>query len=360
LTYPTTSNLSRTAGTIEFWVRFNQEVAAGAIHDLFEFDGPGGGIQIVKHSGGNLHAVMWNATDLTDIHAETGGWQAGEWHHVAMTWQGGQMALLVDGFPQASSNTVSLPDSLAETLHIGSSPRGEWQANAVIDELRISNIPRLGGGEVCGRILVADSGNHRIQAFDALGTVLTTYGGPGSGAGQFNSPQGLAVGRTGRVVVADQGNNRLVVLSFDGNEFAYLNSLDAGFNAPNGVAVDAWGHIVVADTGDNRVVVLDPQGNLLAEYSEPNDGYTGSFNAPRGVAVERDGDLVVADTGNRRVVTVRGALPGQWSMWLPLAARCWQAEQRGDAMSTWPLDSETEYGFEAIRLVGETMGSLLG
>jgi DNA-binding beta-propeller fold protein YncE len=89
--------------------------------------------------------------------------------------------------------------------------------------------------------------------------------------------------------------------------------------------VDARGNIVVADTGNDRAVVLDPEGNLMAEYSEPNDGYSGSFNAPRGVAVERCGNLVVADSGNRRVVTVRAALPG-CRVWLPLIMRSGRAE----------------------------------
>jgi len=54
--------------------------------------------------------------------------------------------------------------------------------------------------------------------------------------------------------------------------------------------------------------------------------YTGSLNAPRGVAVELDGDLVVAHMDNRRVVTVRGALPGQWAIWLPLIAQGWPVD----------------------------------
>jgi tripartite motif-containing protein 71 len=190
----------------------------------------------------------------------------------------------------------------------------------VIDELRISDIPRVGNSEVCNHILVADSGNHRVQAFDSLGNFVAEFGSFGTGDGQFNTPQGLAVDASGRVLVADQGNSRLVVLSFDGTEFGYLDSFAAGFNTPTGVAVDAQGNIAVADTGNDRVVVLDAEGGFLAEYTEPNDGYSGPFDAPRGVAVAPCGNLVVADTGNRRVVTVRGALPG-CKTWLPLVVR---------------------------------------
>jgi hypothetical protein len=68
-------------------------------------------------------------------------------------------------------------------------------------------------------------------------------------------------------------------------------------------------------------VVLTPEGEFLADYTQPNDGYSGAFHAPRGVAVEADGDLVVADTGNARVVTVRGALPAWERLWLPLVLR---------------------------------------
>ena len=149
------------------------------------------------------------------------------------------------------------------------------------------------------------------------GNLVSVYGSLGSGAGQFSGPQGLAVGGDGRVYVADQGNNRLVVLSFDGRDFAYLDGFEAGLSAPTGLAVDAAGHIVVADTGNNRIVVLDPSGNLLAEFTEPNDGYTGPLSAPCGVAVDPNGDIVVADTGNQRVVTVRGAL-SRYRIWLPL------------------------------------------
>ena len=250
-----------------------------------------------------------------------GHWQAGEWHHVAVTWQDTTIALYADGILVGREENAHPPDFLSSLMYIGSTAEEGQQANAVIDELRISNTPRLGNSDVCGRILVADSGNHRVQAFDSLGDFVSAFGSLGSGPGQFNSPQGMVVDGDGRVIVVDQGNNRLARLAFDGEAFSYLDSITAGFNAPTGIAGDARGYLAIADTGNNRIVVLNPQGNFLAAYTAPNNGYTGSFSAPRGVAMAANGDLVVADTGNRRVVTVRGALAPPGQIWLPLVMR---------------------------------------
>jgi len=236
--------------------------------------------------------------------------------------------LCVDGLQVDSRDDAQPPDTLAAEMYVGSASWQDQRANGVIDELRISDLSRVGNSETCNRILVADSGNHRLQAFDSWGNFLAEFGGLGSGEGQFNNPQGLAVDTSGRVIVVDQGNNRLQILSFDGSAesaaagqaFGYLDSFTAGFNAPTGVAVDAGGNLYVADTGNNRVVVLDPAGKPLSVLMAPNDGYASVFSAPHGVAVEADGDLVVADTGNRRVVTVRGAL-FRHKTWLPLVLR---------------------------------------
>jgi DNA-binding beta-propeller fold protein YncE len=164
-----------------------------------------------------------------------------------------------------------------------------------------------------------------------LGRFVAEFGSLGSGPEQFNNPQGLAVHSSGRVIVADSGNRRLQVLSFDGANFGFLRSIvcpavpgiTAGFNGPTGVTTYGQDRIIVADTGNHTIKVLTREGSgfVVAEYSQPNDGYTGPFNAPRGVAVEPDGDIVIADTGNHRVVTVRGVLLGHRRIWLPLAMR---------------------------------------
>jgi len=326
LTYATAGNLNRTAGAIEFWVRPDWNGDDGQDYAFFEVgDGWFNRIRLAKDGANNFRYLVWDSTTEFGIAHNVADWKAGEWHHIAATWQESEIALYEDGV-LVGREPVQVPDLLSELLHVGSESWDNRVAHGGIDELRISDVPRLGNSLACGRILVADSGNHRLQAFDSLGYYIAEFGTFGSGDGQFNNPQGLAVDRWGRVIVVDQGNNRLVVLSFDGQTFGYLDRYEAGFNVPTSVAVDAWGHIAVADTGNNRVVVLDAEGSFLAEYTEPNDGYTGPFNAPRGVAVEPDGDLVVADTGNQRVVTVRGALPGFWRIWLPLLSRSRQVE----------------------------------
>ncbi len=326
LTYTTAGNLNHTWGSVEFWIRPNWDGDDGGDHALFWWGDDAGVFHLRKDPVSNLVFDYFYAGGGCGAPTNVADWQAGEWHHLAFTWAETELRLYVDGQQVARSVCGGTAQPMAPRFHVGSGAGGIRSIEATLDELRISDMPRVGNTQMCERILVADSELHRIQAFDDDGNLLTAYGSLGSGAGQFSNPQGLAVDRLGRVIVADQGNNRLVMLSFDGTEFSYLDTFEAGFNAPSGLVVDSQDNLVVADTGNNRIAVLDPEGHLLSEFTEPNDGYSGTFNAPRGVVVEPCGNLVVADTGNRRVVTVRGALPGCRS-WLPLVIRTWETDQ---------------------------------
>ena len=322
LSYPTIDNLNRTQGSIEFWFRPAWNGGDTQSYTLFEVGNTWfNRLRIMKDGANNLRFMMWDSTTEYNAAYNVGHWAAGEWHHIAALWQADTIALYVDGQLRDSRSGTHVPDVLAPAIHIGSSTSDYSYAAGVIDEFRISAVPRVGA---CGsqpyRILVADSGNNRIQAFDDAGNFVAAFGSAGSGSGQFNSPQGLAVDRSGRVIVADSNNHRLQVLNFDGTTFSVNRIITANFSLPIGVAVDRLNRLVVADTGQNRIKVLDLQGNVLAQYTAPNDGYSGSFNQPRGVAVDRNQTIIVADTGNRRVVTIAGALP-VIDTYLPLVAR---------------------------------------
>lgn len=69
--------------------------------------------------------------------------------------------------------------------------------------------PRGLGVDAQGNVYVADSGNHRIQAFAPDGTLLAMWGSQGKEPGQFNWPYDVAVGRTGTVYVVDKYNHRV-------------------------------------------------------------------------------------------------------------------------------------------------------
>lgn len=62
-----------------------------------------------------------------------------------------------------------------------------------------------------GFILVADSGNSRIQVFKSDGTYLTCFGSSGSEPGKLKGVEGLTVNKNGDIIVCDKENNRIQI-----------------------------------------------------------------------------------------------------------------------------------------------------
>ena len=59
------------------------------------------------------------------------------------------------------------------------------------------------------RIFISDTGHHRIVICTAEGSYIAHFGTEGDQAGQLKLPCGLAITRDGTLVVADSGNKRL-------------------------------------------------------------------------------------------------------------------------------------------------------
>ena len=166
--------------------------------------------------------------------------------------------------------------------------------------------------DASGDVYVADTGNSRIEKFDARGNYLTQWGSYGAGNGQLHNPAALAVDASGNVYVVDNGNNRIEKFDSSGNYLAQWGSAGAGngqFNfgtnvgiayTSGGIAVDASGNVYVADTGNNRIEKFDSNGNYLAQWGTYGSG-NGQFRSPIGVAVDASGDVYVSDEYNARV-----------------------------------------------------------
>jgi streptogramin lyase len=98
------------------------------------------------------------------------------------------------------------------------------------------------------------SGNDQIQKFSPSGALLTTWGGTGTGSGQFSKPFCLGLDLKGNVFVVDFGNNRIQEFSSSGQYMAQWKGPQTSFLATSKLAVDDQGNMY-ASVG-NQVVKL--------------------------------------------------------------------------------------------------------
>lgn len=167
-----------------------------------------------------------------------------------------------------------------------------------------------------GNVYVADTGNHRVQKFDANGTFLLQWGTLGTGNGQFNGPRGIAV-RAGSVFVVDGGNSRVQVFTLAGAYVTQWGSNGTGngqFLAARGIAIDPGYFVVlVTDATLNRVQSFSPTGTYYAQWGTTGTG-NGQFNGASGIAFDGSNDVYVVDTGNNRIqhLDAGGTYYGQW------------------------------------------------
>ncbi len=162
-----------------------------------------------------------------------------------------------------------------------------------------------------GKVLVADSGNHRVQQTNAWtnamtdlsGNFLGQFGRPGSGAGEFQSPTDVILDPAGNCYVVDSGNHRVQKLSAEGKPLFAWGGLGQGpgqLDHPLGIALAPDGSLYVTDSNNQRVQRFDAAGKFLAQWGSPGNG-PGEFAGPAGIAVDQAGQVYVADRGNHRV-----------------------------------------------------------
>jgi DNA-binding beta-propeller fold protein YncE len=69
-----------------------------------------------------------------------------------------------------------------------------------------------------GSIFISDGYiNSRVAKFDKNGDWVKSFGTPGNGPGQLNTPHSIAADAKGNIYVADRGNRRIQVFDHDGN-----------------------------------------------------------------------------------------------------------------------------------------------
>jgi Uncharacterized conserved protein len=158
-----------------------------------------------------------------------------------------------------------------------------------------------------GNILVADTGNGRIEKFSPTGTFLMSIK-------QFEAPNGIAVDRAGNIYVAEIGSkHRVQKLGPDGT---FISEWAPGLYGPRKIAIGPDDSIYVVDSGRNRIVKFSPDGQVLASWGSEGSG-DGQFRALSSVAVDPNtNNVYVADPVNNRIQVFdsNGQFLSKWSV----------------------------------------------
>ena len=140
--------------------------------------------------------------------------------------------------------------------------------------------------------------SHRVVILNKEGELMKSFGSFGSRYGQFNQPHGVDVDEEGRIIVADTLNHRIQVFENDGS---FIRSLEGSqFKFPRSVVVDGDGNIVICGYETDQIEVVDIEGNFIRSF-ETFGSDDSQLDDPISVDVDGEGRIVVCDFINGRV-----------------------------------------------------------
>ncbi len=208
-------------------------------------------------------------------------------------------------------------------------------------EARFDSPIGLGYDRATHSLLVSDRGLNMVTRIDLATGFMELVAGTGQrgftgdGVRATNSalsvPEDVAVDSRGRIIIADTGSHRLRfidpvsgvlgTLAGDGNFGFVGNGIPAGLArlfAPLRVVVDENDAIFFADSGNFRVRRIDPMtnqintviGNGIGGSRGDGGSATSASTTPFGIAITSVGDLIVAEGAEQKVrrLTANGVL----------------------------------------------------
>lgn len=207
--------------------------------------------------------------------------------------------------------------------------------------------------DASGRVWVSSAGDHHVRVYSPGGTLVDTFGGFGTGPGQFDTPVELVPLADGSMLVGDYLNHRIQKLSATG---VPLTAWNVPGSRVSGMGLDADGNLYAANfTGPAQGVPtstihkFSPLGILLLSWSTPS--YANGLVVHSGVVYVN----CVTD-GLTRQYSLTGELLGSFASPAGTGAQHLSADRWGQIFMT-------DYEHDAIHVLqpgGGLIGSMVG
>ncbi len=275
-----------------------------AAAQLLEFDADG---RYIREIGHNLYAWSFAHTVKVDAH-----------DNIWATDKGSDMVIKFD--PQGRVVMVFGRKQEAADEHTGPLAHPHPPLPPVDGMFRqVTDV----AWDAAGNTYISDGYiNSRVAKVDKNGNWLTSWGEPGDGRGQFNTPHSIAVDAKGNVYVADRGNRRIQVFDGDGKFLrqitidvpARANARPAigrkptsttgtmASGAPWAICITPGPHQVLysSDAFPGRIYKLSLDGKVLGMLGESGKQLK-QFGWIHEIACPSENELYVAELLNWRV-----------------------------------------------------------
>jgi tripartite motif-containing protein 71 len=142
---------------------------------------------------------------------------------------------------------------------------------------------------------------------------IGSFAGSGEGQGELLHPEAISVDMLGHLYIADTGNNR--IQKFDATGQFLIERGGFGWEGeqldrPVDICARGGLDIYVADEYNHRIVRFDRKLNFISAIRSDDTAAPGlEFEYPRGVTLTVDGDMFLIDGEQMRILKITGGSP---------------------------------------------------
>jgi len=146
---------------------------------------------------------------------------------------------------------------------------------------------------------VLDCNKCQVMVFDSKRKYLKSFGGKGKKGGEFDYPLDMVIDQQNRIVIADSGNHRIQILTLKGEVIHSFGTdeedpeTEYGFLGVNHIAVNSRGDIISSDEYC-RVRVFNKDGGFLFAFGSRDEGAI-QFCEIGGLVVDRFDRIITSD-----------------------------------------------------------------